>query len=314
MSSNRAIDTFAGAAGFDWAIHQYDTAGADDDMSINNNRIGPPGRGQPRPLAGDRGRLRLRRSTTSSAATTPSPAPSEAPDLIGCDVLDQAGIDRIAGLAAAAAAADQPARSVVAQSRDRVLPARRPDSGARATSCSAAPAATRSKVVAATTSSTATSTSASGSVSAPTLPTRPPRSARTDLMEKVATSGNFGPGTTGMTLQAGGVRRSRRPGQPRGRPRDPGTAPVDTDTAVFSDFAGELHRHHHRRHRSDGLAGRVTTVVHNNGGVDGTDTIRNIEILQFMTDRPGRTGRGAVDQRIHRRHREGDPERLLTLV
>ena len=37
-----AIDRNAGAAGFDWAIHQYDTVAADDDMMINNNLAGLP--------------------------------------------------------------------------------------------------------------------------------------------------------------------------------------------------------------------------------------------------------------------------------
>ena len=61
MSQNAAIDRNAGAGGFDWAIHQYDTVGADDDMKINQQLAGAPApRGrEPRPLAGDGGRLRL---------------------------------------------------------------------------------------------------------------------------------------------------------------------------------------------------------------------------------------------------------------
>ncbi len=42
MSQNAAIDRNAGAGGFDWAFHQYDTVGADDDMKINNNLVGLP--------------------------------------------------------------------------------------------------------------------------------------------------------------------------------------------------------------------------------------------------------------------------------
>ena len=42
MSQNAAIDRNAGAGGFDWAFHQYDTVGADDDMEINNNLVGLP--------------------------------------------------------------------------------------------------------------------------------------------------------------------------------------------------------------------------------------------------------------------------------
>ena len=42
MSQNAAIDRNAGAGGFDWAIHQYDTVGANDDMAINNFLVGVP--------------------------------------------------------------------------------------------------------------------------------------------------------------------------------------------------------------------------------------------------------------------------------
>ena len=42
MAQNAAIDRNAGAAGFDWAFHQYDTARANDDMEINNNLVGVP--------------------------------------------------------------------------------------------------------------------------------------------------------------------------------------------------------------------------------------------------------------------------------
>ena len=42
MSQNAAIDRNAGAGGFDWAIHQYDTVGADDDMKINQQLAGLP--------------------------------------------------------------------------------------------------------------------------------------------------------------------------------------------------------------------------------------------------------------------------------
>ena len=42
MAQNPAIDRNAGAGGFDWAIHQYDTVGADDDMMINQQLVGLP--------------------------------------------------------------------------------------------------------------------------------------------------------------------------------------------------------------------------------------------------------------------------------
>ena len=42
MAQNAAIDRNAGAAGYDWAFHQYNTQPANDDMEINNNLIGVP--------------------------------------------------------------------------------------------------------------------------------------------------------------------------------------------------------------------------------------------------------------------------------
>ena len=99
MEQNPAIDRNAGAAGFDWAIHQTDTQAADDDMMINNNLLGlplPRGR-QPRPLAGDGGRQRLgqlrRHHPRHDLERVVGPA-----GFSGCDALDQAGVDRIAGL------------------------------------------------------------------------------------------------------------------------------------------------------------------------------------------------------------------------
>ena len=56
--------------------------------------------------------------------------------------------------------------------------------------------------------------SASRSASAPTRPTRPPSSARTDLMENKATQRQLRTGHRRDDAAAGGLRRSRRPGQP----------------------------------------------------------------------------------------------------
>ena len=42
MEQNPAIDRNAGAGGFDWAIHEFDTAPADDDLEINNQLAGLP--------------------------------------------------------------------------------------------------------------------------------------------------------------------------------------------------------------------------------------------------------------------------------
>ena len=104
MLQNAAIDRNAGAGGFDWATHQYDTVGADDDMMINNNLAGVPiqivvNRDRWQETEANSG---LARSTTSSRARRRAGAPrfigAGGGGFTGCDVLDQAGLDRIAGL------------------------------------------------------------------------------------------------------------------------------------------------------------------------------------------------------------------------
>ena len=68
MSQNAAIDRNAGAGGFDWAIHQYDTVGADDDMTINNFLVGSPSSWSSTATAGRRPRPTPGRSSTTSSA------------------------------------------------------------------------------------------------------------------------------------------------------------------------------------------------------------------------------------------------------
>jgi Ca2+-binding RTX toxin-like protein len=99
MSQNAAIDRNAGAAGFDWAFHQYDTVGADDDMEINNNLVGVPIQ-----VVVNRDRWQEVEANSGSAFNDVIRGTSTAPITIGgagfagCDVLDQAGLNRISGL------------------------------------------------------------------------------------------------------------------------------------------------------------------------------------------------------------------------
>ena len=102
MAQNAAIDRNAGAAGFDWAIHQYDTVGADDDMEINNNLVGVADTGQ----VVNRDRWQETEADSGSAfndvikGTNLAPSAVGGAGFVGCDVLDQAGVNRISGLAA----------------------------------------------------------------------------------------------------------------------------------------------------------------------------------------------------------------------
>jgi Ca2+-binding RTX toxin-like protein len=101
MAQNAAIDRNAGAGGFDWAFHQYDTVGADDDMAINNNLAGLE-----LPVIVNRDRWQETEADSGSAFADVIKGDDEVPSEIGgagftgCDVLDQAGVDRIQGLAA----------------------------------------------------------------------------------------------------------------------------------------------------------------------------------------------------------------------
>ena len=99
MSANAAIDRYAGAAGYDWVTHQYDTVGADDDMNLN--RVLP---GTPLPVVVNRDRWQETEATSGSAfndtlrGDDTIPATNGGGGFTGCDVLDQTGIDRITGL------------------------------------------------------------------------------------------------------------------------------------------------------------------------------------------------------------------------
>jgi Ca2+-binding RTX toxin-like protein len=104
MAQNPAIDRNAGAGGFDWAIHQYDTVPADDDMMINIMLTGVPIQ-----LVVNRDRWQETEADSGSpfndvlrgqtaVAGSPRFLGAGGGGFQGCDVLDQAGLDRIKGL------------------------------------------------------------------------------------------------------------------------------------------------------------------------------------------------------------------------
>src|SRR4051794_18295684 len=100
MAQNASIDRNAGSGGFDWAIHQYDTVGADDDMAINNNLLG-----NPLPVVVNRDRWQETEADSGSRFDDVIRGDDAVPSALGgagftgCDALDQAGVDRIRGLA-----------------------------------------------------------------------------------------------------------------------------------------------------------------------------------------------------------------------
>ena len=99
MAATSGIDRFVGSAGFDWAIHQYDTVPANDDMMINQNLRGLP-------AVPNRDAWQETEAVSGGPLNDVIRGDNTVPSTIGgagftgCDVLDQAGVDRISGLAA----------------------------------------------------------------------------------------------------------------------------------------------------------------------------------------------------------------------
>ena len=121
MAQNSAVDRNAGAGGWDWAIHQYDTVGADDDMEINNNLLNLPIQ-----VVVNRDRWQETEADSGSPFNDIIKGDNETPATVGgagftgCDALDQAGLDRIPGLDPLV-----PPLNVPAASRGRELGVRR---------------------------------------------------------------------------------------------------------------------------------------------------------------------------------------------
>ena len=130
----------------------------------------------------------------------------------------------------------------------------------------------------------------------------------TDLMENKAVSGNFGSGTDGMTLQQavfaglvdpGNIEAVREIITPTVPAPDCGTAnPVNCDTAVYSGVGPGPNLEYFFIDNGDGSISVIdnTVAVGGGGGArtsDGFDIIRNIEQLSFC-DIPGAV-RGTCD-------------------
>ena len=106
MAQDAAISRNAGASGYDWAIHQYDSVPANDDMMINNNLGGVPIQ-----VVVNRDRWQETEADSGSSFNDvimgndgvvglPRVIGAGGGGFSGCDVLDQAALDRIKGLAA----------------------------------------------------------------------------------------------------------------------------------------------------------------------------------------------------------------------
>lgn len=300
MAANAAIDRFAGAAGWDWAIHQYDTVGADDDMNINANLAGLP-----LPIVVNRDRWQETEANSGSAFNDLIKGDNFVPSLqggaagiaggfTGCDALDAAGVARISGLAAILPPLAGNAATDVGHVPSVTCPLSGPFWGAG------------NILIGGPGSDTIEGRGANDiidgdrylrvKISVRTNPADPAtETGATDLMENKATSGDFGPGTTGMTLQQAVFAGLVDPGNlvsvreiltPPVLPADCGAlAPVNCDTAVFS---GPLSNYSILSTGALGTSLNKLTVTQTGANVvgqkfsDGTDTLRNIEALKFL--------------------------------
>ncbi|HET7475821.1 MAG TPA: peroxidase family protein [Dermatophilaceae bacterium] len=294
MSQNAAIDRNAGAGGFDWASHQYDTVGADDDMAINNFLPGLPIQ-----VVVNRDRWQETEANSGSAFNDVIKGDDNVPAALGgagftgCNVIDQAGVDRVAGLNAIL---PQPLTGdpapVVANSAAGFCPTTGPIWGEG------------NVLIGGPGSDTITGRGADDvidgdrylqvRISVRTNPADPGTElGSTDLMEGKAKTGNFGPGTTDMTLQQAVFAGIVDPGNlvivreiktDTAAPDCGATAPVNCDTAVF---AGPLSNYTIAPRAASGTTEAAVVVTQTGANVvgqkasDGIDTLRNIEQLQF---------------------------------
>ena len=270
MAQNAAIDRNAGAAGFDWAFHQYNTQPADDDMEINNNLVGVPIQ-----VVVNRDRWQETEADSGSRFDDIIRGHEDAPNTLGgagfagCDVIDQAGVDRIAGLDAIMPPLTESAATVIANSAAGFCPVNGPVFGAG------------DILLGGGGSDSITGRGADDIIDGDReLTTRisvldhitGTEIASTDLMEHSALSGTF-PGLPNTTLQQAVFAGDVDPGDLRivREILTPG-ANTDTDTAVFRNPLNTYTITHNAN-------GSIT--VDNQGGTDGVDTLWNIEQLQF---------------------------------
>ncbi len=267
MAQNAAVDRNAGAGGFDWAIHQYDTVAAVDDMMINNNLGGLPiqlvvNRDRWQETEADSGGpLDDSIKGTDGVLATPRLIDGRTGGFTGCDAIDQAGLARINGLSAILPPVDQwqgTAAAVAALSASGSCPLTGPVWGEGDILLGGGGSDTLegragNEIIDGDRYLTTR-------ISYRTNPADPAtETGTTDLMENRAIPATatdpWGPGTTGMTLQQAVFAGIAHPGN-LVAVRDIRTAAADPtakDTAVFSAPAStftitrERQRQHHGR-------------------------------------------------------------------
>jgi Ca2+-binding RTX toxin-like protein len=274
MAQNAAIDRNAGAGGFDWAFHQYDTVGGNDDLEINQQLAGVPIQ-----IVVNRDRWQETEADSGSPFNDIIKGDDIVPSAVGgagmsgCDALDAAGVARIEGLSAFVKTFPVPAATVAAASAAGTCPLSGNVWGEGNILLGGGGGDTiegrggddvidgdhalhvRIAVL-----------DAPGGTEI----------GSTDLMEGKALTGTFGPGTAGMTLQQAVFAGLVDPGRLEMRRKielEP-TSAGTIDTAVFSGPQSN----YTITHNPDGS---VTVSDGGGAGPDGTDTLTGIEQLRF---------------------------------
>ena len=296
MAQNAAVDRNAGAGGFDWAIHQYNTVAADDDMMINNNLGGLPiqviiNRDRWQETEADSGGP-LNDVIKGTDGVLSTPRLISGGGFTGCDALDQAGVDRINGLAALlppSSAWPGTATETAALSASGFCPL----TGNVWGEGDILLGGPGSDTITGRTGDEIIDGDKQLRVAITVRDAAGVELGRTDLMEHAATSGTFGPGTTGMTLQQAVFAGLVDPGKLvnvreivnlQTHPADCGSAaPLNCDTSTYAGPRSQYTIVSNANGSTTVID--TTTVTPAVAGVvakgDGTDTLFNVERLQF---------------------------------
>ncbi len=274
------IEKVAGSAGYDWEIGLADLQPQNTDLSL-------PLVGVPLPANAVRDKFNeveaLSGWKLNDTLRGDDVIPSQVTGggFIGCDALDQAGLDRITGLDPLIPALTVPSGPIIDASVTQHCELTGPVWG-------------EGNVLLGGAGSDLIEGRGADDIidgdrylnvrlSVRTDPADPStQTGTTDLMDKKALLGNFGPGTAGMTLQQAVFAGKVDPGnivavreilEPTVGAEDCTDAnPTNCDTAVFSGARAEY---------DISIAADGTVTVDHQGGADGVDTLRNVERLQF---------------------------------